>query len=393
MTESEKATCVKCGMPLAYDRFITSTVSAPSELCLECRGETGGSKPQRPPPWLLDLILRLSTKPATAIRLAAKLGAVLPNGKLRSLSGIISSVPRRSSTSQYDGLILYSGGKDSTYMLMQLANKGLRLCAWMLNQGYQSPTAIQNAELVCRQLGVPLVVDRPDQSEMNELFRLGFSIDREQEPQLVRSAMTYGSACWPCFATIAARASRFLAEKEIPLCFIGTQQGQNRLDLNGKPVLEVSELPRVEILATKFVDKLAAHASAQELKSAQLLSMTKPHTVLLPFYEFVDKPPVSEQITAISAIGWKMPKNTGACSSNCMINELGRHVMRKRFGFDLYQVIDAHERRISGKPLSAGETAAPLDAQAVALGAKLINLSDAERRTWDLQGIDHAKPQ
>ncbi|MGV8953221.1 MAG: hypothetical protein ACOH2M_19145, partial [Cypionkella sp.] len=241
----------------------------------------------------------------------------------------------------------------------------------------QSPAALQNAELVCKRLGVDLVIDTPPKAEMIQLFRLGFAIDKQSKPELARSAMTYGSACWPCFATISARASKFLRAHKVRLCLIGTQAGQNRLDLNGRPVLEITELPRVDSLIDKFVHGFADHAAEQQLSGRDLLETEQAGAVLLPYYEFLPKPAPEEQISTISRMGWNMPKNTGACSSNCMINELGRHVSRRRFGFDLYQIIDANERRLAddGREIAA----APLDHSAVELGARLIALTDEER--------------
>ena len=106
-------------------------------------------------------------------------------------------------------------------------------------------------------------------------------------------------------------------------------------------------------------------------------------TVLVPFYELVRKPAKAEQLAHLAQYGWVLPKNTGACSSNCMINELGRAVMRSKFGFDLYQVIDANERRLGHAPDQAAYGAP--DARIVRLGATMIGLAAAE---LDELGID-----
>lgn len=59
-----------------------------------------------------------------------------------------------------------------------------------------------------------------------------------------------------------------------------------------------------------------------------------------------------------------------------MINELGRAVMRSRFGFDLYQVIDANERRLGYAPDQAA--AGSPDPAIVRLGATMLGLSEQE---------------
>jgi hypothetical protein len=192
--------------------------------------------------------------------------------------------------------------------------------------------------------------------------------------------MTYGSACWPCFATIAARATLFCHANDIAFCFIGTQAGQNRLDLSGQPVLAGRGLPRIDFLVEKFMQPFSDLAMKHDAKAATVLTRQLCPTVLVPFYEFIEKPTTQAQIEAIQRIGWELPKNTGGCSTNCMINELGRHIMRKRFGFDLYQIIEANERRLSDQSsdLQIELLRPELDQKAVTRGAKMIKLSDDE---------------
>jgi len=73
-----------------------------------------------------------------------KLSPVVPESASR-LARLINGVPRKPGHLSYDGVVLYSGGKDSSYMLQNLARRGLELCAWMLDHSYQSPTALENA--------------------------------------------------------------------------------------------------------------------------------------------------------------------------------------------------------------------------------------------------------
>lgn len=270
-------------------------------------------------------------------------------------------------------------------MLIGLAATGLRLRAWMLDQGYQSGVAIANARALCERLGVPLVIDRPDRARMDALFRIGFEIDADSGADLVKAASAYGSACWPCFSTIAARAATYCSEHAIPFCFIGTQPGQNRLDLDGKPGL-AGIVPRTEAVLRRFVDPLYAHAAAINPDAAQLLRIDACQTLLMPYFEFVPLPERAVQIERLKAFGWTMPNNTGACSSNCMMNELGRHVMRRRFGYDLYQIIDANERRMRKTPTPA--PIAALDEAAVQRGARLMRMQadEAARHGLDAGG-------
>ncbi|WP_371591202.1 hypothetical protein [Streptomyces sp. NBC_00470] len=389
------AACGRCGMPLAYDAFLRAAEGADSssdaELCLHCAtgaevsGDRTGQRTDNK--WILDLILRVYQSHILrgSRGVAAALGKIpggLPSG-VRDLSDLVQSVPRKKPDT-VDAVVLYSGGKDSSWMLKELAKRpGLRVVAWMLDQGYQSPAAIRNAERLCDSLGVELVISKPPRDPMDTLFRLGFTADETGDPELIRSAMTYGSACWPCFATIAAQATLYCRESEAAFCFIGTQKGQNRMDLAGSPALSGGKLPPVATLLDRFVTPLKRHAEQQAPESAALLETVDCRSVLIPFYEFVEKPPFAEQIADLERAGWNMPKNTGACSTNCMMNELGRKIMRNQYGFDLYQIIDANERRLSPDPSPA--PIADLDEEAVRRGAKMIKLTPAETSRFGVE--------
>lgn len=392
----DTSTCVTCGMPLAYDRFVTDQPDQPvstgsAELCSFCAASRKGGRksaviknPDRR--WVLDLILRTyqqDRRPVQRlVKEMARLLHVLPDN-VSALADILATVPEKRATSKADAVVLYSGGKDSSWMLMDLARRDIKVVAWMLNQGYQSPTAIDNAQKLCDRLGIELVIARPSKKPMDDLFRLGFSANESGDKDLVRSAMTYGSACWPCFATIAANATVFCYDNDIPFCFIGTQAGQNRLDLHGKPVIAGGGLPSVDSLVDKFVSRLRDHAVVAAPDSVGLLESAPCRAVLVPFYEMVKKPSVDEQIRQLEQAGWKMPHNTGACSTNCMMNELGRKIMRKEYGFDLYQVIDANERRLDRVP--APSPVAVLDEVAVHRGAKLIDITPVEAKRFGLE--------
>jgi hypothetical protein len=394
-TTIQSERCAKCGMPLAYDRMVRG--GAPEEAALTsprlCSHCATAVMPEKPPAhtvgrWVLGLLISTYLRDRPVVRAAATLvqGVPFAPASLRVFAEMLHGLPRRSTVAKYDALVLYSGGKDSSYMLAELARTGLRLCAWMLNQGYQSPVAIANAETLCRKLNVPLVIDAPGKSEMDELFRIGFGIDRSKSLDLVRAVSAYGSACWPCFSTIAARATAFCAAHEIPFCFVGTQPGQNRLNIGGRPGL-AGVVPRTENLVRVFVEPLRLYVEQLGSSAAALLKLQSCNTLLLPYYEFAKPPSREAQLAKLQALGWSMPKNTGACSSNCMINELGRHVMRKRFGFDMYEIIEANERRLdrpTRRTAASPGPSPPLDMAVVHAGANMLGLGPEEKQQLGL---------
>jgi hypothetical protein len=75
----------------------------------------------------------------------------------------------------YDAMFLFSGGKDSTYILNRLKTryKQLRLVALTVDNGFRSPIGKQNAERVCEHLEVDHLEIRPYQV-FKKLYKYGF---------------------------------------------------------------------------------------------------------------------------------------------------------------------------------------------------------------------------
>ncbi|MGB5661067.1 MAG: amino acid adenylation domain-containing protein, partial [Thermoanaerobaculia bacterium] len=70
---------------------------------------------------------------------------------------------------EYDCLMLYSGGKDSSYALCRLVDMGLSVYAFTLDNGYISEEAKENIRRVTERLGVP--IELATTPSMNAIFR------------------------------------------------------------------------------------------------------------------------------------------------------------------------------------------------------------------------------
>ncbi len=73
----------------------------------------------------------------------------------------------------HDALLLFSGGKDSTYLLHKLLQEypKLRLLAVMVDNGFSSPIALQNVKRVFERLDVDHMVFKPRKSLFRKAFR------------------------------------------------------------------------------------------------------------------------------------------------------------------------------------------------------------------------------
>jgi len=75
----------------------------------------------------------------------------------------------------YDAIVLFSGGKDSTYILnrLKMCYQQLRLVALTVDNGFRSPIGKQNAEKVCEHLDIDHLEVRPYQI-FKKLYKYGF---------------------------------------------------------------------------------------------------------------------------------------------------------------------------------------------------------------------------
>ena len=90
------------------------------------------------------------------------------------------------SSGDYDCMMLYSGGKDSTYVLSRLVEMGLKILAFSLDNGYISAEALENVRRITSHLGVDLVIGTTP--HMNAIF--ADSLER------------YSNVCQGCYKAI-----------------------------------------------------------------------------------------------------------------------------------------------------------------------------------------------
>jgi 3'-phosphoadenosine 5'-phosphosulfate sulfotransferase (PAPS reductase)/FAD synthetase len=129
---------------------------------------------------------------------------------------------------RYDALVLYSGGKDSTYMIRRLQNDypGLRILALTINNGFMSPVALENIEDLIVRLNVDHIFVRPRAQFYLQLFR--YCVTH------LNKDGSYGTVDFSDGEFLLDTARRVAAEQKIPLIIAGYSryQVQNGLKLN-----------------------------------------------------------------------------------------------------------------------------------------------------------------
>lgn len=239
---------------------------------------------------------------------------------------------------EYDAILCYSGGKDSTYTLMLAIMKyNLKVLSFTLDNGFISDTAFKNIEKVVRNLGVDHITYKPSYRFMKDLFRIS-SIENIYNP---KSLTRVSSNCNSCISLLNITALRYALEKDIPFILAGFTLGQIPLNsiffINNYEFLKESRKP--------VLDKLRQHLGndvSRYLEIAELLlnrSDSFPYQVSLLAIENI---PDNKIIENISTLGWEEPEDVDGCSTNCRINTFNNHLHEKKFGYNPYELELSH---------------------------------------------------
>jgi amino acid adenylation domain-containing protein len=242
---------------------------------------------------------------------------------------------KESQGEEYDCLLLYSGGKDSTYVLSKLLNMGLNVLAYFFDNGYTSDQAYQNIIHSFEEFKVDYVIDKQD--NMNDIFLSG--IKKEC------------SVCNGCFKVLSYRSLKLAFDKGIKYIVTGFSRGQifdlrlesiyrqNCFDL--EEVEKTIEEHRLVYFCkpdyvTENMDE-AYKVTEEMLKSVTFLDFYRYHDISREdIYNYLKK----------ECSFWAMPEDTGKCSSNCLINDVGIYLQQRMHGYDNYTSKDCWEVRL-----------------------------------------------
>lgn len=184
-------------------------------ICSECaRLAAGGAPPRR------------EHDPALEADLAAVLSGAQGTG-----------------SGNYDALVMFSGGKDSTYLVQRMKNDHprLRLLACTVDNSFMSPVAKRNLEEVLPRLNIDHVFIRPRREFYVKLFR--YTVTH------LNAEGSYGTVDFSDGEFMLDSARNLAAEKGIPiiLCGYSRYQVENGLGLNHfESPREAERRPRTE---------------------------------------------------------------------------------------------------------------------------------------------------
>ena len=266
----------------------------------------------------------------------------------------------------YDCLCLYSGGKDSTYMLYTLVNKyKLRVLAFTLDNWFISKGAFANIDRVLSKLDVDHIIFKPSWKLASSLFRAGIT-NTDASPKSKEMAFLIGHICWPCFVMLSIFSIKIALEKNIHAIVVGTTPGQLRQKENNLLTKYTGIIDVYQHMIHPFLEIIPdEYRKILDLSLIDKIRSIRPK--LVPFYEYHKYDEHKHLKVLKSKLGWQRPKDTDPCSTNCRINALGIRMHKSKYNINPYVVPLAHDVRIGvvSRKKALKDTSCNIDIKAV----------------------------
>jgi len=241
-------------------------------------------------------------------------------------------------TAQYDAVVCYSGGKDSTYALQLAVEKyKMNVLAFTLDNGYIAKAAWKNINKVISNLGVDHWVFKPSTDNYRAIAKASAVRDIYRKNTLTRIS----SICNSCISIVNMTALKIALEKKIPFILAGFTLGQ--IPVNGiiyKNHYKFLEESRKESL-DKLREEVGSVVDDYLCIDTQTIEQVKeyPHNVNILCVENVSETEIKENI---AHLGWESPGDVDGCSSNCMLNTFNNYVHEEVFGYNPYEMELSH---------------------------------------------------
>jgi tRNA(Ile)-lysidine synthase TilS/MesJ len=240
-------------------------------------------------------------------------------------------VEQNKGTGDFDVLMCYSGGKDSTYTLTVLREKyRLNILAVTVDNGFTSEQALKNIRSVVENLGVDHILLKPRFDILARVFRHCATRDIYSPKSLERAS----SICTSCMAIVKYGTLRMALEKNIPLIAYGWSPGQSTLTSS-----IIKNNPGIVKMMQKSLFDPLYRIVGSGIRPYFLADKYLEGGYRFPYYvhplAFLDYNE-TEIYSNIARLGWRPPADTDANSTNCLLNSFANIVHKQRLGYHPY---------------------------------------------------------
>jgi tRNA(Ile)-lysidine synthase TilS/MesJ len=235
------------------------------------------------------------------------------------------------SNSNYDLIMAYSGGKDSTYTLDIFVNRyKLRVLAMTFDNTFISENAVKNIRTVCESLGVDHFLVRPDPKLLRGIFKAGVQ-HKMFSPKTLERASTI---CTCCIGFVKSIILKTAIEKEIRFVGFGWSPGQAPVQASVMKT-NASLIKSTQRAIYEPLHKIAGDAINPYFLFKKHFELTEKFPWNIHPLAFLD---YNEEkiIMRNQEIGWEKPSDTDANSTNCLLNAFANQVHKDQYGYHPY---------------------------------------------------------
>lgn len=239
--------------------------------------------------------------------------------------------------SEYDCLLLYSGGRGAAYALYTLISMGFNILAFTYDNGYFTKSDLENIKYITSKLGVDHITVKYENTDAI----------------LKESLNTANTVCKGCFYISSSLAVEYAYKNNINVVIGSTlsrgQIIQNKLYMFYKQgIYDVNEIEKNLVDVQKNaagIDKdIYSHIDIDVVKNGSAFDKV----ILIDFYRYQD-------ITNENMIAylnekddyWKKRTTSAIYSTNCPIKQVGDYYHEKTKGFHYYGSATSWEKRLN----------------------------------------------
>ncbi len=232
----------------------------------------------------------------------------------------------------YDVLLCYSGGKDSTYTLFLLSRVyKLKVLAYTVDNGFVPSRTYENIRNVCESLDVDHVLFKPRFGLLRKIFRAGLLKRCQYASKTLERAST---VCTYCTGIVKYSALKLAVEKGIPMVAFGWSPGQAPTSSSIMRLNPAMIKSMQSVLFGPMRKIVKSDMSAYMLPESFFNSVNDPPVLVHPlgFSDYNEKAILGR----IQKFGWVKPKDTEMNATNCLLNPIADLAHMKKHGFHPY---------------------------------------------------------
>jgi tRNA(Ile)-lysidine synthase TilS/MesJ len=272
----------------------------------------------------------------------------------------------------YDAIVAYSGGKDSSYTVKILRDHyDLRMIALTFDNHFVSPFTWDNIRNVLDNLGVDQITFKPPWEVMRSTFSLTAGEDIFAAPTLLRAS----SMCTACITIIKSLILKTALEMQIPLVAFGWSPGQAPIQSAIMKTNRALIRQNQRTSRAAFPPRLAKRLERYFLPESYYQDFEDRFPINihpLAFFDYDEKNIMKD----LNSLGWRHPTNTDTNSTNCLLNAFAneRHIERHRFHPYVWEIANMVRQGVMTREEGMEKIYSPQDPGQVAYAREKLGL-------------------